>query len=77
MLSLSKEQIRKSSALINDVVEEAFVGLLTDVETSLLKKLNATLSSDELRSVAAQVDILRQLKTYKKALINGNRDSAV
>lgn len=77
MLSLSKEQAKKSTILVNDDIEAAFLGILADVEKSVLKRMNATLSNDELRAIAAQVDILRNLSTFKKAIIDGNRNSAL
>lgn len=77
MLSLSKEQAKKSTILVNDDIEIAFLGILADVEKSVLKRMNSTLSNDELRTIAAQVDILRNLGTFKKAIIDGNRNSAL
>jgi hypothetical protein len=68
MFPLSKELARKSSAIISSEPKEALERILTSLEEHFVKQINAELSSDALKILAAKIDLLRNLKNFERVI---------
>lgn len=65
MFPISKDVARRATVLLDADTKDALERMLQYYEESLVKQISAELSADNLRVIAAKIDIIRNLRKFE------------